>query len=93
MSRRPGPAPSLNLLEQDVEQVAEAVKLRVIARTGTIAVYVRPDGSVVMEKVGEERAAQEMPAHWMVGTYDRKALVAEIEDDLSLRYRELTVIG
>lgn len=78
----------MNILTDDIEQVAESIKLRMIARGGNWAVYVGKTGRVKTERVGDDRL-KSPPDSDMMGTYNRKATVSDIEDDLVCRMREL----
>lgn len=84
-----GPRSTVNLLRQDVEEVAEAIKLRLMNQPQTHTIYVEPDGSVVMERVTDPRRKLQPPDHWILGVYTPRVKVAELEDDLVVRYHEL----
>lgn len=77
-----GPRSSVNLLRQDVEEVAEAIKFQLILQEETMSVYVEPDGSVVMERAGASRRKLQMPDHWLLGVYTHKVRLPELEDDI-----------
>ncbi len=86
---KPGPKSSINLLAMEVEDVAEAIKLRLMGASSPMTVHVSDSGDVMMERAYEPRRAYELPAEWLLGTYTRKAKCDEIEDDLVLRWHEL----
>lgn len=87
---RPGPRSSVNLLTQEIEDVAEAIKLRLMNTTGAVSVYVDPsDGSVLTERVCDVRRSVPLPDEWLVGTYTRAAKVYDLEDDLVERWHEI----
>jgi hypothetical protein len=89
MSHRPKRAPSLNIRRQGAELVAETIKFRLMSGTNTWDVYVRPDGSVVMERPDNPTTPLPMPEEWLVGRYKRRALTADIQSDLEVRLMEI----
>lgn len=79
-----------NLLRGDVEEIAEGIKLRILASKVTTTVYVRPDGGVLTERTNDSRRTQDLPDSWLVGVYTRSTKCDELEDDLVVRLAELT---
>lgn len=79
----------LNLLRQDVEEVAESVKLRMMRTGKETELYVGDDGRVLIDSVHDPRRAQELPGAWLVGVYTRKVTCEELEDDLVQRLGEI----
>lgn len=75
----------LNILRTDIEDVAEAIKLRLMTRDLAAQVGVDSAGDVSIVWAG----GKDVPAAWLVGTYTRKAKVDDIEFDLVERLREL----
>ena len=96
-SRRRGGRPSqlakMNILHADIEDVAEAVKLRMLAAGGTWEISVGPDGAVYDDKLGSSGLGRPLPESWLVGTYTTKARVSMIEEDLMIRLREIERAG
>lgn len=88
-NRRNGPRTTINLLRDEIERVAEVIKLRLVSRRQPCSVHVEPDGSVVVERLDEPRRKLPLPDHWLVGIYTPKVKLAELEDDLVCRYNEL----
>lgn len=86
---RPSVPETMNILAADIEDVAEAIKLRMVSRGGNWDVHVEPDGSVRMENHTSLHRAQPLPDKWLVGTYTAKAACELIEDDLVERLREI----
>lgn len=87
--RSGGPAPKHNLLTSEVEEVAEWIKLRIMASTNAHMVLVRDDGAVVLARHDQPTTSKPIPDHWHVGTYRKGIKVADIEDDLVARLAEL----
>lgn len=79
----------MNLLTDDIEEIAERVKLRAMAR-GLIRCYVGPTGETSMV-TPNARHSMPLGDDCLVGTYTNRTPVADIEDDLVCRMRELTV--
>ena len=86
---KPGPKSSVNLLAMEVEDVAEAIKLRLMGTTCPMTVHVSDSGDVMLERANDPRRAYELPVEWLLGTYTRKAKCDDIEDDLVVRWHEL----
>lgn len=78
----------VNLLRDGYEEVAEHVSRIIRKCRGSHAVVVRDTGAVCVytkyERLPEREAA------CLIGTYNRKARVNEIEDDLIVRLKELS---
>lgn len=77
--------PPLNIIRTDIEDVAEAIKLKLMARDEPAQIGVDSAGDVTIVWPGKA----DVPAAWLVGTYTRKARVDDIEFDLVERLREL----
>lgn len=80
---------SWNILRDEIEAVAEAVKLRAIRDQCGQLVYVLPSGDLLTERVGDGRRKRDLPSEWLVGCYTSKAMCREIEGDLRMRYGEI----
>lgn len=80
MSKQP-----LNILRTDIEDIAESIKLKLMARDESAQIGVDSAGDVSIAWPG----AVDVPADWLIGTYTRKARVDDIEFDLVERLREL----
>lgn len=89
MSSRKVRLEDLNALQADVEDVAEAIKLRVMSRRGAWEVYVNPAGAVFLEQTRQPRYAKAQPEGWLIGAYTSKVPVIVIEEDLIERLREI----
>lgn len=96
-SRRRGGRPSqlakMNILHADIEDVAEAIKLRILANGGTWEISVGPDGAVYDDNLDSSGLGRPLPESWLVGTYTTKARVSMIEEDLTIRLREIEKAG
>ena len=96
-SRRRGGRPSqlakMNILHADIEDVAEAIKLRILANGGTWEISVGPDGAVYDDNLDSSGLGRPLPESWLVGTYTTKARVSMIEEDLMIRLREIERAG
>lgn len=79
----------MNVLTDEIEEIAESIKLRMMARGGTWAVYVRDDGKMLMDHVGDSRRIRDLPDEWLLARYTRAMTTAGIEDDLVCRMWEL----
>lgn len=82
-------AEGMNILSCDVEDVAEAIKLRILARVSQWHVYVNDDGGVIMDGHQSTRRPHNIDSAWMIGVYTNKTPCAVIEDDLKERLREI----
>lgn len=80
----------MNLLTDEIEDIAERIKLRIIAKGGTYLVYAKPSGVMSMGTPGEARI-ESHPDCNLVGCYTRTAQCADIEDDLRVRWREIAL--
>lgn len=85
---RPGNAEALNLLSNDLEEVAEAVKLQLYrlacSRRSilTATVHVSPEGDIRI-------AVETLPASWLIGNYRLDVSCRQIEQDLKARLAEI----
>ncbi len=86
---RPSSAENMNILSCGIEDVAEAIKMRMVSRGGCWEVHVDPEGGVRMESDLRPHRANPLPDAWLVGSYTSKAKCALIEGDLVERLREL----
>lgn len=86
---RPTIAVSNNILRDEVEDVAEAIKLRILANGGTWEVHAGPDGQVHMDRPDNPEFSSPPPDAWLVGVYTRQSKCEEIEEDIMLRLREI----
>ncbi|MCC8492304.1 hypothetical protein [Xanthomonas citri] len=77
----------MNILRDEIEDIAERIKLKLLSK-GAQCVYAKPSGTVAVYQVADSRNELCSPA-CMVGSYTRSARVADIEDDLMARRREL----
>lgn len=77
----------MNLLSDDIEEIAEHVKLRAMAR-GLIRCFVGPTGEVRMV-IPAARYGLALGDDCLVGTYTSSTPVTDIEDDLVCRMREI----
>lgn len=75
----------MNILRTDIEDVAEALKLKLMARDEPAQIGVDDAGDVSIAWAGRP----DVPDDWLVGTYTRKARVDDLEFDLVERLREL----
>ncbi len=78
----------MNILHGDIKDIAEKIKLKLLAK-GPQCVYAKPTGIVSVYHSTDLRNEACSPEN-MVGTYNRKAKVAESEDDLMARRREIS---
>lgn len=77
----------MNLLNDEIQNIAELVKLRAMA-AGPVDVHVEDSGRVHLRIAGSERNKL-LPDRCRVGIYTRAAQCGEIEDDLIVRLREI----
>lgn len=87
---RPGKVDTMNILERDIEDVAETIKLRIMSYRGQWEVHVDPAGAVYLDQPLRPRYAAVRPDGWLVGTYTSSVPVQTIEDDLVERLKEIT---
>lgn len=83
----------MNVLTDEIEEIAESIKLRMIARGGTWTVYVGDDGKMYMDRKNEERRSRELPDAWILARYTKGVPVSDIEDDLVCRMWELRKVA
>ena len=79
----------LNLVKEDVADVALAVHRRIRTTGSPITVYVGDTGTVQMHSDRVPPPADKYKDHWLVGRYTIQAPILTIEDDLVLRRREI----
>lgn len=77
----------MNLLLDEPRDVATRVKLRIMAK-GPQRVYVRDSGITAILPPTDKRC-EERPDSHLVGSYNRRASLLDIEADLLERRREL----
>lgn len=77
----------MNILTDKIEDIAEKIKLKLLSK-GAQCVYAKPTGTVAVYQTTDARNEACSPA-CMVGSYTRAARVADIEDDLMARRREI----
>lgn len=79
----------MNLMTDEIEDIAELVKIRMTRSRVSYTVYADNDGEVILDRTHDPRRAMMVPDVYLVGVYTRKAAVTDIEDDLVARRREL----
>lgn len=79
----------MNVLTDEIEEIAESIKLRMMARGGTWSVYVRDDAEMRMERLSDGHRLRDLPDAWLVGRYTKAIPTSVIEDDLVCRMWEL----
>ena len=77
----------MNLLNDDIETIAERVKLRAMA-AGPVEVMIEDSGKVHL-RGADKWQRKAIPDRCRVGIYTRAAQCDEIEDDLIVRLREI----
>ncbi len=77
----------MNILRDEIEDIAERIKRKLFSK-GPQVVYVRSNGVTGIYHPGDKRQENIDPLT-LVGSYNRKAKVADIEDDLMARRREI----
>ena len=82
----------MNVLTDEIEEIAESIKLRMVARGGTWTVYVRDDGSMVMDRDADVRRSRPIPDSCILARYTKAIPVADIEDDLVCRMNEIRAL-
>ena len=79
----------MNLLTDEIEDIAELVKIRIIRGRAGYTVYADNTGQVILDRTCDPRRAMVIPDSYLVGVYTRRAKVMDIEDDLVERRREI----
>lgn len=79
----------MNLLTDDIEDIAELVKLRLIRNKASLTMYVAKDGEVKLERTHDARRASPLPDTDIVAAYTGSVPVTDIEDDLVARLNEI----
>lgn len=79
----------MNVLTDDIEEIADSIKLRMVARGGVWAVYVDDGGRMLMDRVSDGRRIRDLPDESLVARYTKGIPTADIEDDLVCRMREI----
>lgn len=77
----------MNLLHDEIEDIAERIKLKILAR-GQQCIYARESGAITAYHVNDERNLQLSP-HTLIGSYTRTARCEDIEGDLRERLAEI----
>ncbi len=80
---------AMNLLTDDIEDIAEVVKLRLMRNKASLTVYVAKDGDVKLERTHDARRAKPLPDADIVAAYTGSVPVTDIEDDLVARLNEI----
>lgn len=78
----------MNLLHDEIEEIAERIKRRIVANPSRYYVYAKPSGVMSMGTPGEARI-ESHPDCNLVGCYNRRISISEIEDDLRVRRKEI----
>jgi hypothetical protein len=81
-----GRTPQVNVLRDGAKHAAEAVKFRLLARNTTLDVTVDEAGFLRTDAAFGDI---ERPDAWRVGRFTRSVTLADIEDALDERIREL----
>ena len=92
MSRQVGGQPIYNLRRDGWERCADYVRRVVQFNKGPFCAYVADDGAVRVRPACDTRCIPR-PDHELVGTYNKRALVESIEEDLRARLHELQEIA
>lgn len=79
----------MNLLTDEIEDIAELVKIRIIRGRAGYTVYADDDGQVILDRTCDPRRGRPVPDAYLVGVYTGRAKVMDIEDDLVARRREI----
>ena len=79
----------MNLMTDDIEDIAELVKLRMTRGRVSYTVYADNKGKVILDRTHDPRRAMPVPDRYLVGVYTQRAKVMDIEDDLVARRQEL----
>ncbi len=79
----------MNIITDEIEDIAELVKLRMTRSRVSYTVYAANDGKVILDRTHDPRRAMVIPDSYLVGVYTRRAKVSDIEDDLVARRREI----
>ena len=77
----------MNILKDEIEDIAEKIKLKLLSK-GPHCVYAKPSGTVAVYQAADARN-ETCSAAFLIGSYTRAARVADIEDDLMERRREI----
>jgi len=79
----------VNIITDEIEDIAELVKLRMTRGRVSYTVYADNKGKVILDRTHDPRRAMPVPDAYLVGVYTRRAKVMDIEDDVVARRREL----
>jgi len=79
----------MNIITDEIEGIAELVKLRMSRGRVSYTVYADNKGKVILDRTHDPRRAMPVPDRYLVGVYTQRAKVMDIEDDLVARRREL----
>ena len=79
----------MNIITGEIEDIAELVKIRMTRSRVSYTVYADNDGEVILDRTHDPRRGRPVPDGYLVGVYTQRATVADIEDDLVARRREL----
>lgn len=89
MEERRNGGGSMNIITDEVEDIAELVKLRMTRGRVSYTVYADNDGKVILDRTHDPRRAMPVPDRFLVGVYTRRAEQADIAADLLARREEL----
>ena len=79
----------MNIIRDEIEDIAELVKIRITRGRVSYTVYADNDGKVILDRTNDPRRGRPVPDGYLVGVYTRRAKVTDIEDDLVARRREI----
>ncbi len=79
----------MNIITDEIEDIAETVKLRMTRGRVSYTVYADNKGEVILDRTHDPRRARPVPDKYLVGVYTGRAKIMDIEDDLVARRREL----
>jgi len=87
--KQSGPTPKVNIRRDGVEEVADAVKLALLAHKTPFDVYLDGDGFLRMDNVNLSKRVNPLPAEWLVGRFTRAVKVDDLEDALVAHLNEI----
>lgn len=86
---RPRKIESMNIVNSDIEDVAETIKLHMLAWPGVFELHVDSAGNASLNKQDWLQGKDKLPDEWLVGSYTGRVSVITIEDDLTSRLKEI----
>lgn len=81
----------MNILVGNTNFIATEIKARVSRNKRIMAVYVQPDGRILVDRADDSKRSRDLPPEDLLGCYGSKATIRNIEEDLEFKLKEFCV--